>query len=262
MLDIQFPLNCWTRLSVVEQKEMGLSDENVSSRILRLPVANKCILAERRKGRSHLSSVEFFMQSSGVLLLVVENGARLPPWLGSCQGKVSDTVVLVSASGEPPSRFSTRAIQRVDALSDSDQRIQTAVLVPSDGEAGAEALTTRLNIAQAILKHMSRYGRGQLLLLTGRELDAAAQLQLLNLAGTLTERLHGTKMTVALRFGAASETEPPHELTDAAPSSQRRSSRRPSSRSGPMAKTVPPPPEKELVSAVVQTGDSTIESTG
>ena len=150
----------------------------------------------------------------------------------------------------------------MDALSDSDQRIQTAVLVPSDGEAGAEALTTRLNIAQAILKHMSRYGRGQLLLLTGRELDAEAQLQLLNLAGTLTESLHGTKMTVALRFGAASESEPPHELTDAAPSSQRRSSRRPSSRSGPMAKTVPPPPEKELVSAVVQTDDSTIKSTG
>ncbi len=108
---------------------------------------------------------------------------------------------------------------------------------------------------------MARYGRGQLLLLTGRDLQPDAQLQLLNLAGTLTERLHGTKMTVALRFGAASQAEPPHELTDNSPPSQRRSSRRPSSRSGPTVKTVPPP-EKELVSAVVQTADSTIESTG
>ena len=201
------------------------------------------------------------MQLSGVLLVIIENGAALPPWLGSCQGKVSDTVVLVCASDEISTRFSARAIQRVAALSDSDQRIQTAVLVPSDLAVNGEVLATRLNVTQAILAHMARYGRGQLLLLTGRDLQPNAQLQLLNLAGTLTERLHGTKMTVALRFGAASETEPPHELIDNSPPSQRRSSRRPSSRSGPMAKTVPPP-EKEIVSAVVQTGDSTIESTG
>ena len=241
---------------------MGSIDHSIGGRILRLPVSNKCILAERRKGRSHLAGAEFFMQSSGVLFLVVENGAKLPPWLGSCQDKVSDTVVLVSAPDENPTRFSARATQRVDALSDSDQRIQTAVLVPSDGEVSADAVTTRLNVAQAILKHMARHGRGQLLLLTGRDLQPEAQLQLLNLAGTLTESLHGTKLTVALRFGAASDTDVPHELTDAGPPSQKRSSRRPSSRSGPMAKTVPPPAEKELVSAVVQTGDSTIESTG
>jgi len=241
---------------------MGNIEHDAGCRILRLPAENKCILAERRKGCSYLSSAEFFMQLSGVLLLVVENGAKLPPWLGSCQGKVSDTVVLVTASDETAARFSARAIQRVDALSDPDQRIQTAVLVPSDVEVGDDVLSTRVNISQAILKHMSRYGRGQLLLLTGRELRPEAQLQLLNLAGTLTERLHGTKITVALRFGAASDAEPPHELTDASPPSQRRSSRHPSSRSGPMAKTVPPPPEKELVSAVVQTGDSSIESAG
>jgi hypothetical protein len=205
--------------------------------------------------------VEIFMQLSGVLLVIVENGAALPVWLGSCQSKVSDTVVLVSASDEISTRFSARAIQRVEALSDSDQRIQTAVLVASDVAVGGDVLSSRLNVAQAILTHMARHGRGQLLLLTGRDLQPDAQLQLLNLAGTLTERLHGTKMTVVLRFGAASEAEPPHELSDNSPPSQSRSSRRPSSRSGPMVKTVPPP-EQEIVSAVVQTGDSTIESTG
>jgi hypothetical protein len=240
---------------------MGEIDRDVAGRILRVPAANKCILAERRKSGSHSSRVEIFMQLSGVLLVVVESGAALPSWLGSCQSKVSDTVVLVAAPDEMSNRFSTRAIQRVDALTDSDQRIQTAVFVPSDLPAGDDVLATRQNISQAILSHMTRHGRGQLLLLTGRELQPDAQLQLLNLAGTLTERLHGTKMSVALRFGAASHTEPPHELTDAAPPSQRRSSKRPSSRSGPMVKTVPPP-EKELVSAVVQTADASIESTG
>jgi hypothetical protein len=241
---------------------MGALEHAIRSRILRVTFGNECILGERRKGGSYSSSVEYFMQSSGVLLLFVENGAKLPPWLGSCQGKVSDTVVLVSAPDENAARFSTRVAQRVEALSDSDQRIQTGVLVASDFEVGADSLATRLNVAQSVLKHMARYGRGQLLLLTGHNLQPEAQMQLLNLAGALTESLHGTKMTVALRFGAASDLEPPHELTEAAPPSQRRSSRRPSSRSGPMAKTVPPPVDKELVSAVVQTEDTSIESTG
>jgi len=202
------------------------------------------------------------MQSPGVLLLVVENGAALPQWLGSCQSKVSDTVVLVAAPGEKALRFSARVTQRVNGLVDSEQRIQTAVFIPSDSEANANVLSSRVDISQAILTHMSRHGRGQLLLLTGQKLNEEAQLQLLTLAGTLTERLHGTKMTVALRFGAAEQTEPPHELTEAAPSSQRRSSRRPSTRGMPVAKTVPPEPEKELVSGVVQTVDTSIESTG
>jgi len=202
------------------------------------------------------------MQSPGVLLLIVEHGAALPPWLGSCQGKVSDTVVLVAAPGESAARFSARVIQRVSGLQGLDERIQTAVYIPSDAEAPSDVLSSRLEISQAILTHKARHGRGQLLLLTGRGLQGEAQLQLLTLAGTLTERLHGTKMTVALRFGAADQTEAPHELLEAAPSSQRHSSRRPSSRSGPMAKTVPPEPEKELVSAVVHKVDTSIESTG
>ncbi len=256
-----FFLKCSIVSTVVELSQMGEIDRDGVSRILRVPAANKCILAKRRRTGSQSSRAEKFMQVSGVLLVVVESGATLPGWLGSCQSKVSDTVVLVAAPDEMSNRFSSRAIQRVDALSDSDQRIQTAVLVPSDTPVGNDVLAARQNISQAILTHMTRHGRGQLLLLTGRELQPDAQLQLLNLAGALTERLHGTKMSVALRFGAASQTEPPHELTDAAPPSQRRSSKRPSSRSGPMAKTVPPP-EKELVSAVVQTADASIESAG
>ncbi len=91
---------------------MGYEKRDVVGRILRLPTANKCILAERRKSSSRSSSVEFFMQLSGVLFVIVENGAPLPSWLGYCQGKVSDTVVLVSAADEISTRFSARAIQR------------------------------------------------------------------------------------------------------------------------------------------------------
>lgn len=202
------------------------------------------------------------MPISGVLLVIVEAGAKLPVWLASCQDKVSDTVVLVGASDESPARFATRATQRIQALRDSDQRIQAAVIVPADQLVADEVLSSRLKISQAVLSQQAHYNRGRLLLLSGRALQPEAQLALLNLAGTLSERLQGTKLTVALHFGAASDAEPPHELLETAPISHRASSRRPSSRSGEVTQSAPPPDDVELVSAVVQTGDSSIESTG
>ena len=200
------------------------------------------------------------MPMSGVLLVIVESGAMLPPWLSSCQDKVSDTLVLASASDELPTRFAARVILRINALHDSDQRIQAAVFIPSDRVVGAEVLSSRLRISQAILSQLALHNRGRLLLLTGHSLQPEAQLELLNLAGALSEQLHGTKLSVALYFGAASDAEPPRELLESAPVSQR-GSRRPSSRSGTRTKSVPPT-DKELVSAVVQTGDTSIESTG
>ncbi len=201
------------------------------------------------------------MPISGVLLVIVEAGAKLPVWLASCQDKVSDTVVLVAARDESPTRFAKRATQRIQALRDSDQRIQAAVIVPADQLAADEVLSSRLNISQAVLSQQAHYNRGRLLLLSGRALQPEAQLDLLNLAGTLSERLQGTKLTVALHFGAASDAEPPRELLETAPISHRSSSRRPSSRNSVTPKSAPPQ-DVELVSAVIQTGDSSIESTG
>lgn len=201
------------------------------------------------------------MPISGVLLVIVEAGAKLPVWLASCQDKVSDTVVLVAASDESPTRFAKRATQRIQALRDSDQRIQAAVIVPADQLVADEVLSSRLDISQAILSQQAHYNRGRLLLLSGQSLQPEAQLDLLNLAGTLSERLQGTKLTVALHFGAASDAEPPRELLEAAPIPHRSSSRRPSGHSSVTTKSAPPQ-DVELVSAVVQTGDSSIESTG
>ncbi len=200
------------------------------------------------------------MPMSGVLLVIVESGASLPPWLSACQDKVSDTLVLASASDEHPSRFAARVVQRVVALRDSDQRIQAAVFIPSDRVVGTDVLSSRLKISQTILSQLALHNRGRLLLLTGHALKPEAQLELLNLAGTLSEQLHGTKLTVALHFGAASDVEPPRELLETAPLSQR-GSRRASSRSSTTTKSVPPA-EEELVSAVIQTSDTSIESTG
>lgn len=208
------------------------------------------------------------MPTSGVLLLIVERGAKLPSWLASCQDKVNDTVVLVAASDESPSHFATRAMQRMQALRDTGQRIQSAVVIPADHVVPPEVLVCRLQIAQSILQHLALHNRGRLLLLTSRSLRPDAQLELLNLAGTLSERLHGTKLTVALHFGAASDAEPPRELLEAPPSSQRSSGQRRSHHHHPPASTHPTDSqENELVSAVVQKTDSetpphAVESTG
>jgi hypothetical protein len=201
------------------------------------------------------------MPISGVLLVIVEVGAKLPPWLASCQDKVTDTVVLVAAGDESPTRFAMRAIQRIQVLRDSDQRLQATVIIPADHVVSDEVLESRLKISLAVLAQLTTLNRGRLLLLTGRALQSDAQIELLNLAGTLSERLHGTKLTVALHFGAASDPEPPRELLETAPTSHRGSTRRPSSRSSATTKTAPQQ-DAELVSAVIQTGDSSIESTG
>jgi hypothetical protein len=200
------------------------------------------------------------MPLSGVLLVIVESGATLPPWLASCQDRVSDTMVLASAADEQPTRFAARAIARINALRDTDQRIQAAVLIASYRVVDADILDSRLKTTQSILSHLALHNRGRLLLLTGNALAAEAQMELLKLAGTLSEQLHGTKLTVALHFGAASAAEPPRELLEATPSSQRRS-RRPSGKMNAVTKATAPT-EDELVSAVVQTSDSSIESTG
>ena len=200
------------------------------------------------------------MPLSGVLLVIVESGAMLPPWLALCQDRVSDTMVLASAADEQPTKFAARAIARINALRDADQRIQAAVLIASDRVVDTDVLNGRLKISQSILAHLTQHNRGRLLLLTGNTLQANAQMELLNLAGTLSEQLHGTKLTVALHFGAASAAEPPRELLEAAPPSQRRS-RRPSGKMNAVTKATTPTDE-ELVSAVVQTSDTSIESTG
>jgi hypothetical protein len=224
-------------------------------------ITKACILAERCLVRFASKGLERHMPMSGVLLVIVETGAKLPAWLASCQDKVTDTVVLVAAVDETPSRFARRASQRIQHLGDSDHRIQAAVVVPADEVVSDEALSSRQKICESVLAQLAHNNRGRLLLLTGGALQAEAQLELLNLAGALSERLHGTKLTVALHFGAAAHSEPPRELLEPAPNSHRGASRRPSSRSSTTTRTVPPQ-DVELVSAVVQTSDTGIESTG
>src|SRR5512142_2853679 len=124
---------------------------------------NPCILAGRCLVRPALKGLERHMPVSGVLLVIVEVGAKLPSWLGSCQDKVTDTVVLVAASDESPTRFAARAIQRIQVLRDSDQRIQAAVIVPADNVVGCEVLESRLRISEAVLGQLAHYNRGRLL---------------------------------------------------------------------------------------------------
>src|SRR5512142_196097 len=107
---------------------------------------NPCILAERCLVRPALKGLERHMPISGVLLVIVEVGAKLPSWLASCQDKGTDTVVLGAAGDESPTHFSARAIQRIQALKESEQRIQSAVIVPADHVVGGEVVESRLRI--------------------------------------------------------------------------------------------------------------------
>ncbi len=182
------------------------------------------------------------MQSSGVLLVIVEPEARLPAWVGRCQDIVSDVVVLVAAAADDPLAFAERVVQRVNVIAESGEPIRFAVLVATDGDEPERTVSARQRICHALKPALSPAIEGQLLLLTDSRIGAGSRIELLSLAGSMAELFRGTQVAVSLRFGAADEADPPAELFLAPPPSEKRRSRRPPPKSGQMIKASVPPP--------------------
>lgn len=195
------------------------------------------------------------MQSTGVLLVAVERGAALPAWVGRCQDRVSDVVLLVSNSDECAEALTRRIEQRAHLLSDSDHQRGLAVLVVDITHPSAEAALARREIADCLLTYLTRVGEGVLLLLAEETASLESRSELLSMAGALAQEVRGTKISISLHFGKASETEPPQKLLELAVPMMRRTSRRPPPQSGEMPKApnlphlhkaTPVPPRRRL----------------
>lgn len=182
------------------------------------------------------------MQTAGVLLVAVERGATLPAWVGRCQDRVSDVVLLVSNSDEPAEALTKRIEQRVHLLSDSDHQRGLAVFVVDIAHTSADAALARKRIADCLLAYLAQVGEGVLLLLVDESASLESRSELLSLVGVLAQEVRGTKISISLRFGKAVEKEPPQELVVFPEPILRRTSRRPPPQSGEMlrASTVPP----------------------
>jgi hypothetical protein len=194
------------------------------------------ILAERRGGGLLPRELEPTMQTAGILLVAVESGAALPLWIGHCQDKVSDVFVLVSNTDEPPDALLRRVEQRLALLAGSEHRRGLVVLVTEPSCASPEAEEARMQVANRLLGHLAQVGEGMLLLLTEESAPIESRVQLLSMAGTLAQKVRGTRLSISVRFGSRRDSHPPQEILGLAEPSARRTSRRPPAKSGQMPK--------------------------
>lgn len=194
------------------------------------------ILVGRRREEVYPRQSEPTMQSSGVLLVAVERGAALPAWVGRCQDRVSDVVLLISNSDEAADALTKRIEQRAHLLPDSDHQRGLAVLVVDIAQLSADAARARREIADCLLSYLTHVGQGILLLLAEESASLESRAELLSMVGALAQEVRGTSISISLHFGKASETEPPKELLEVAEPAMRRTSRRPPPQSGEMPK--------------------------
>jgi hypothetical protein len=181
------------------------------------------------------------MQTAGVLLVAVEGGAVLPTWIGRCQDKVSDVFVLAGSNEEPAEALLRRVEQRVSLLARNGVERGIAVLVTAGDTVSTAAEIARLRLTQALLGYLSHLNEGSLLLLTEEDAPLDSRIQLLSTAGNLAQQLRGTNISVNVRFGSLSDTDPPPELLAPQPP-LRRTTRRPPPKSGQMLKPSLSPP--------------------
>ncbi len=176
------------------------------------------------------------MKQPGALLVIVEKGAILPTWVGRCQDRVSDVVVLAAAYDESPKELACRVVQRIETMSSTDVTVSLAVLVAAEEPLPAAYADSRVAMAHAVLEQFLRRGRGQLLFVTDDQISPEGRFQLLSLAGILAQDIRGTRIGVGIRFGAAEEDSPPAELERRMAGVQVRPSRRPPPASGELLK--------------------------
>jgi hypothetical protein len=194
------------------------------------------LVGRRRDEEVYPRQSEPTMQSIGVLLVAVERGAALPVWVGRCQDRVSDVVLLISNSDESAAAMTKRIEQRAHLLTGSDHQRGVAVLVVDISQLTADATRARREIADCLLAYLTHVGEGVLLLLAEESATLESRSELLSMAGALAQKVRGTRISISLHFGKASEAEPPKGLLEVAESGTRRTSRRPPPQSGEMPK--------------------------
>jgi len=122
-----------------------------------------------------------------VRLILVEEDAAAFEAPGHAEGSEQDAVevvMLVQSRGEPDEDFVQRTLRRIGALERADRTITEGIIAVGPGREGSVADTRTAN-ARLLLGHMSRAGRGELMLMVGSA-DHDERHALLALAGTLT----------------------------------------------------------------------------
>ncbi len=130
--------------------------------------------------------------------VVMELGATWPSWLGDSIADHGGSAVQVQASGEAPSEFAARVVQRIGGLS-TKGRIQVGVLA-WNSEVTAQALTARFRIARALIQAMNGEDGAELVISAAAGAADTNRLELLGLVAALCEDLSVAEVAVSLSF--------------------------------------------------------------
>jgi hypothetical protein len=130
------------------------------------------------------------------VLVVMEHASA---WPAHVKGGTGACFVLKQEVHEDAGDLLQRAYERIGAIERVGGSIGLAVLCCGD-QTGRTALEDRVPIARALLATVLRTGGGRLELVARSSAPARSRQSVLALAGTLTERLVGSSVSVAARF--------------------------------------------------------------
>jgi hypothetical protein len=132
-------------------------------------------------------------------VVVLELGSTWPPWLAEYQARAPNSMVIVQSADESASSFAQRISRKIDEIGVRDAAIHAGLLV-SNGALDSATVEARQAICEAFVRVMLKKQRGELVLASDVTAGDAIRHQLFALAGTLCDELHGTRVSVRVRF--------------------------------------------------------------
>lgn len=129
-------------------------------------------------------------------VVVLEEGAEWPKWIGEYLRHGSSSVVVSHAPGETMTEFASRVGRR---LAELKNQIKVAIVACAPFADDAH-LRAREAISRALLDAMPNFRRGEVLLAASVEDSDAGKHSIFELAGLLCDSLHGSSRVVRVRF--------------------------------------------------------------
>ena len=134
-----------------------------------------------------------------ISVVVLELGATWPPWLGEYQKHAPNSMVIAQSADESGADFARRIERKMVEVAAHEAAIHAGLLV-SNGLLDAGSVQARERICAALLRVMLQKQHGELVLAADVTAADDVRHQLFALAGTLCDGLHGSAVSVRVRF--------------------------------------------------------------
>jgi len=136
------------------------------------------------------------LPDDGASLVAIEIGASFPSWISRERSAATNAIVEIQTAGETAAQFTQRVVARLYELAAERKTLRLAVIATSTDQG---AMRARSSLARAILRAMAPNRAGKLVLAAERS-ETGEHHELFALAGALCEALHGSELSVSVRF--------------------------------------------------------------